>query len=307
MELQNPMRCESKWNCRGFTLIELLVVIAIIGILASLLLPALNKAKLKAYGIYCMNNHRSLALAWRMYVDDNNGRLPFASHIRPPRPDLDQFAWVTGEMDFDPSNESNWNPDIDIKKSPLWPYCGNSVSIWRCPADRSAVTVNGDRKPRVRSMAMNIWIGGFVGTDGALSGNPPLYWNQIDQVQGGRLWRVYLRESDLANPGPANLWLLMDMREDSIDWGNFATDMTGWPDRPERRGLYDLPASYHGRAGGLSFADGHAEIHRWRDDRTMPPLVRDGLVQDSLGYNPLPSPNNPDVGWLQEHATRPKQ
>jgi len=291
---------------QGFTLVELLVVIAIVGILAALLLPALNRAKLKAHGIYCMNNHRSLALAWRMYTDDSNGRLPFASHIRPPRPDLDRYAWVTGEMNFDPNNESNWNPDIDIKRSPLWPYCGKSVRIWKCPADRSAVTVNGERLPRVRSMSMNIWMGGFVGTDGGLSGNPPLYWNQIDQVQGGRKWRVYLKESDLANPGPANLWLLMDMREDSIDWGNFATDMTGWPDHPEQRGFYDLPGSYHGRAGGFSFADGHAEIHRWRDDRTMPPLVRDGYVQDSLGYNPLPSPFNPDIGWLQDHATRPK-
>jgi len=301
------MRGDPKINPPGFSLIELLVVIAIIGLLAALLLPALNRAKLKAQGVYCMNNHRSLALAWRMYVDDSRGRLPFSSHLNPPSPGANQFewmnrfAWVTGQLDFDPNNASNWDPEVDIKKSPLWPYCGNSLAIWKCPSDRSSVMVNGQSKPRVRSMSMNVWIGGFIGTDGMLSGNPIFYYNDVDKVQGGRKWRVYLKESDLANPGPANLWLLMDMREDSIDWGNFATDMRGWPDHPEQRGFYDLPASYHGQAGGLSFADGHAEIHRWRDPRTMPPVVNNGFVLDHL-----PSPDNADVGWLQERATRPK-
>src|ERR1022692_1561080 len=63
----------------AFTLIELLVVIAIIAILAALLLPALIKSKLKAQGIQCMNNHRQLALAWRMYAEDNNDYLVYAS------------------------------------------------------------------------------------------------------------------------------------------------------------------------------------------------------------------------------------
>ncbi len=89
------------------------------------------------------------------------------------------------------------------------------------------------------------------------------------------------------------------MREDSIDIGNFATDMTGWPDHPEQAGFYDLPGSYHHRAGGLSFADGHSEIKRWLDDRTMPPLVFNGDVPDEF-----PSPSNADVLWLQERATR---
>jgi len=64
---------------RGFTLIELLVVIAVIAILAALLLPAINKGKLKAQGLQCMSNHKQLALAWRMYADDNHDVLVYAS------------------------------------------------------------------------------------------------------------------------------------------------------------------------------------------------------------------------------------
>jgi prepilin-type N-terminal cleavage/methylation domain-containing protein len=281
---------------RAFTLIELLVVIAIIGILASLLLPALEKGKLKAQGLHCMNNHRQLALAWQMYTDDNNDTLLYASGWY-PYTDYYPDVWVSGWLRWDqPAHPSNWDVERDIKRSPLWPYSGGSAAIWRCPADRSSVQVDGERKPRVRSMSMNVWVGGFRGFDYGLSGSSDSF------ARGGSVWRVYLKQGELADPGPANVFLLMDVREDSIDVGNFAVDMRGWPDNPGQAGFYDLPASYHHRAGGLSFADGHAEIKRWLDDRTMPPLVRDAGVNDSKA-----SPFNRDILWLQHRATRLKQ
>jgi prepilin-type N-terminal cleavage/methylation domain-containing protein len=273
---------------RGFTLIELLVVIAIIAVLAALLLPALSKGKLKAQGIQCMNNHRQLCLAWRMYSDDNNERLLYASED-PRRQETVAATWVTGWLQWwNPENPVNWDPNNDITKSPMWPYCGNNLSIWRCPADRSFVMVKGEAKPRVRSMSMNFYLGGFGG------------WDASESIDTGS-YKLYFKQSDLANPGPGNVFVFLDMRPDSIDVGNFAVRMTGWPDKPGSYGFYDLPGFYHHLACGFSFADGHSEIRRWRDSRTTPPLQENSGVNDWFN-----SPDNPDVAWLQEKATRPR-
>jgi len=278
----------------GFTLIELLVVIAIIAILAALLLPVLSKAKSKAQGIQCMNNHRQLALAWRMYADDNRDVIPFASNWSNGDPTSNVLVWVSGYLDFDPNNSSNWDVERDIKKSLLWPYCGNSTAIWKCPADTSRIKPadgpwQGQVVSRVRSMSMNAWVGGFMGTDGSMSGGD-------NRTSGGSLWRVYLKMNDFITPGPAHTWLLMDMREDSIDFANFATDMTGYPDKAGLWGFYDLPGSYHNRAGGLSFVDGHAEIKKWREKSTLVPVLK-------VGRNGFPAPNSQDIRWIAERSS----
>jgi prepilin-type N-terminal cleavage/methylation domain-containing protein len=271
----------------GFTLIELLVVVAIIAILASMILPVLGKGKQRAWGIQCMSNHRQLCLAWKMYSDDNNDILLYASEI-PWIPDTYSSSWITGTLDSDPNKQTNWDPDLTIKQSPMWPYCGKSLGIWKCPADKSGFTVNGEFKPRVRSISMNIFLGGWANTDGNWGAPFSNY-------------KIYQKQPELADPGAAKVFVFLDMREDSIDMGNFATRMAGWPNNPAAYGFYDLPAFYHHRACGFSFADGHSEIKRWLDNRTMPPLVPNGQISDAFD-----APYDQDVAWLQERTTRPR-
>jgi len=291
----------------AFTLIELLVVIAIIAILAALLLPSLVHAKQKAQGVQCMSNHRQLALAWRMYAEDNHDLLVYASGdvalngatpVLPANANpFDQYAWSLSDMDYDPNNRYNWDPTLDLMKRPLWPYA-KQVGIYKCPADHSTVTVNGVMKPRVRTMSMNLYVGGFVGPGGI--GN-----------DGGWTWAdnyiIYNKLSQFggSSSAPADkIFVFLDMREDRVNWGNFMTDMTGYS--PTQPSLYsftsDIPGMYHDLACGFSFADGHAEMKRWHDPRTTPAI--------SIGYDPMAtpaSPSNLDVAWLQDHSSRPKQ
>src|SRR5665213_2754953 len=115
---------------RGFTLIELLVVIAIIAILAAMLLPALSVAKLQSQGVLCMNNSKQMMLAWRLYVDDNHDLVPSA-YGNPGVWIPDESMNWTGNAKTDGQTAANWNTDVVIKKSCLWPYCGNDAAIWR--------------------------------------------------------------------------------------------------------------------------------------------------------------------------------
>ena len=76
---------------------------------------------------------------------------------------------------------------------------------------------------------------------------------------------------------------------------------------PNNTKLYrwlDLPGAYHGNAGGLSFCDGHSEMHRWKDGRTSKPILEGDRIFD--GSTPIPQPNNQDIGWMQDKTTRPK-
>jgi prepilin-type N-terminal cleavage/methylation domain-containing protein/prepilin-type processing-associated H-X9-DG protein len=268
----------------GFTLIELLVVIAIIAILAAMLLPALAKAKMRAQAVLCMNNSRQLMFAWRQYAEENRDTLPFGYATGANAP----YVWVKGNINV--GNESandNWNIDNTLKLSLIWPYAGNNAGIFRCPGDPStAINAQGQRVPRIRSMAMSNWVGGN-------GDSPETSWRGLWGLQDK--WKVYRRTTDMIKPGPASTFVFLDERKDSINDGYFVVEMDGWP-APATTKIVDWPASYHGGSGGLAFADGHSEIHKWKDPRTMPPLTLDLSVTSS--------PNNQDILWLQNHSSQ---
>jgi prepilin-type N-terminal cleavage/methylation domain-containing protein/prepilin-type processing-associated H-X9-DG protein len=278
----------SRSRTHGFTLIELLVVIAIIAILAAMLLPALSRAKTKAQAIQCLSNHKQLTLAWLMYANDNGEKLPLT---------VGTGGWYPGMQDFLGSNPSNWDINQDMANSLLWSYTGKAPGVFQCPAEQSYVIptfgpYQGQRVRRLRSMTMSVWMGGVPGF---FDSGPGL---------SEATWQVYRKLSEMAFPGPTGLIVFSDQREDENGYPNLFIDMTGYPDHPEQTQFTDdLVAFYHGGGTSYSFADGHSELKHWIDPRTMVPLLKGTL----RGGGVCSFPNDPDIVWLQAHATRSLQ
>jgi prepilin-type N-terminal cleavage/methylation domain-containing protein/prepilin-type processing-associated H-X9-DG protein len=309
MQHENIMTPKNRISSRGsagFTLIELLVVIAIIAILAAMLLPALSNAKQQSLGIQCMSNQRQMCLGWRMYAQDNREYVVLSSADPGLAKDaLNNYAWCKQEEDFT-DNSYNYDPSVDITVGPLYPYI-NSYMVYRCPSDTSVINHNTGsgivQLPRVRTVSMNFFWGGFGGQN-ASSGEGVGSW-------GGQ-YPVYMKTTDLTanqSPGPVDTWVFIDERQDCINWGNYLQDMAG--DSPNEPALYqfdeDMPGYYHDRSAGFAFADGHASLQHWLDPRTTPAIEppTSGTGAAGPAVPPLNVPRDTDVRWLQLHTVRP--
>jgi prepilin-type N-terminal cleavage/methylation domain-containing protein/prepilin-type processing-associated H-X9-DG protein len=256
----------------GFTLIELLVVIAIIAILAAMLLPTLSRAKTKAQGIYCLNNLKQVQLAIAMYTHDNYDTLP----LNKGSAFSDQ--WVNGNMSWGLSDDNTNVLYLIIPPGQIGPYVGKNTGIFKCPADIYPAA-NG---PRVRSISMNGYMGD-IGNSGAPNGI-------MAAVNGSTDWKRYLKMGDITSPTPSMAWVVMDQHPDSINDPFFSVAM-------KKSTWDDLPSSYHNGACGLSFADGHAEIKKWRDGATIQPVTKTGWNGDTHPASPNDNP------WLKERST----
>ena len=263
----------------GFTVIDLVATLAALGLLAAVQVPSLINSQTAAQRAVCLNNHRQLARAWLAYTEDNDGRLPGnldgGSNLG-----ITNRTWCAGWLDLYSPTPDNTNWAIMLA-SQLGAYA-RSHEIYKCPSDRSLGPVPGwSKHPRVRSVSMNCYLGERSGP----------------YTAGYRQFR-YLGE--LVEPSPSNALVFLDEREDSINDGWFGINMDGYdPRNPGAYIIVDYPADWHNRAGNVSFADGHAESHRWKDGRTMPPH-RFGVPM-VLGVS---SPDNQDVAWIQERTSR---
>ncbi len=260
---------------KGFTLIELLVVIAIIAILAALLLPALAKARQHAHRIKCLNNQRQLAITGVLYSTDNNEAL-VPNGAQQPANAQREILWVLGDYHSFVSALTNDIYLLDPKYAAFARYL-KTKGVYKCPSDSTTYVLNQGRPvPQIRSCSLNVYLAPNAGVSQHISSRYRVFWKSTDIL------------------APANTFTFMDVTPQNLCTPAFIVLMPG----TAYDQFFHFPATHHNRGGVLSFADGHAEAHRWRDQRT----IRTAALGVKIGHD-IVSPRNPDLAWIQERTT----
>ena len=264
-------------------MIELLVVIAIIAILASLLLPALAKAKSQAHQSICLNNFKQLGIVMQLYADDHEDKV-----VHNGNGNL-RLTWVGGVFSGRPEDAGKPEMLIDKRLSLFGQYI-KSTGIYRCPSDKSTVIVRDPiskrmtPKPRLRSYALNSFVGWDTNIRGA---GEPAYRNQP-----ARRYQSSIKMSDSAW-GPSELFTFIEVHPVSLCRPFFGHNMNN--------SFYHVPAGYHNDSAALGYMDGGARVHKWIDPRTKQLLAR--TDEGHWGDHNQGNIRNKDILWLQERAT----
>jgi prepilin-type N-terminal cleavage/methylation domain-containing protein/prepilin-type processing-associated H-X9-DG protein len=269
---------------KGFTLVELLVVIAIIAILAALLLPALGKAKSIAQRAACINNQKQLQMAHMTFSDDHGDKILYSSSWKYEK--CAKYTWAPGSLNL----SKYLNQAQFLTKTPLFPYVGKSVGVFKCPADKDMLRITnkaGELRqifPRHRSYSVNIHVGGWAG------------W----PVENDKEWRVYHKQQDIEDP--SNIFTFIEMPFEFINAGCFRVVMN---EGPPTHKVYDMdvPGDYHIDGTALAFADGHVETKRWLDQRTIDAQGRFHIDGSNFKYGIRRAYGSVDIKWLKDRST----